>query len=310
MTLRHAASALAALAVGLLPAAPARAGGTWLSPVRDSYTSGEDVTIVGYSSGTGSGGPVEQGPFYGWLRVVPSEAYRDPPDGVWPFVHPSDLRVGEVAIDRTRRLDWATYRLELSFHLPSTLADGSYEIVVCNDPCRTSFGDVIGATVYVGVDPPEPLTREWPLDDPAIAQLDDDALVYAPGWPGYTLTAAQIRRGETAPGPAPVDQQAAQETAEARLDAGAAQPDRDPAAAPEPAARPDVELAAQDDGGGSAARPLLYAAGAVALAAGYVGLRRAGPRRKQVHVGPVAQGGPGGQPASRPARWPGRVVRL
>lgn len=308
MTLRHAASAVAALVVGLLPAAPAQAGGTWLSPVHDRYEAGEAVTLVGYSGGSGMGGTSTDGPYFGYLRVDPTEAYRDPPDDVWPFVHPSDLRSGEVAIEWTDRLDWAMYRLELSFTLPASLADGSYEVVLCNDPCDHGFGDVIGATVYVGIDPPSPVAREWPFDEPAIAQLADDALVYAPGWPGYTLTAAQIRRGETGPGPAPVDPHAAKETAEARLDAETTQPDDERAAAAEAPARADVEPSG-DDGGGSSGRLGLFVVAGAAVGAAFVGLRRVGPGRKQVHTSGGSDDS-GGQPAPGPPRWPGRVVRL
>jgi len=316
MTLRHAASAVAALVVGLLPAAPAQAGGTWLSPVRDSYAPGDIVTLVGYTGGSGAGGTPMDGPYFGWLRVDPDEAYRDPPPDQWPFVHPSDLYFGELIVERTDALKgWTMFRLELSYTLPATLADGSYEVVVCNDPCTTGFGDVIGATVYVGVDPPEPLTREWLLDDPAIAQLDDDALVWLPGWPGYSRTAGDIRRGATAPAPAPVDPDAARETAQARLDAETPRPDDDPAATAEPpTTRPDVESAGESggDSGGARGRAGLYLVGVAAAGAAFLGLRRVGPGRKQVHSGGDSGGsdGSGGQPASGPPRWPGRVVRL
>lgn len=303
MTLRHATYVLAAplVACAVLAApAPALAGGTWLSPVQDSYAPGDHVTIVGYSSGTGAGGPLTDGPYHAYLRVDPKEAYRDPPDDTWPFVHPSDLRVDTLDIQPTRRHDWAALRLQADFTLPADIATGTYEVIVCDDPCRTGFADVIGATLNVGVEPAQPVAREWLLDDPAIALLDDDALVTGPG---YLLTAAQVRAGVEPSYPEPAPPTTAPPTSA---------DDRD-AAAPAAGDPPDLRLTG--DGGGSGGGPGATTVGltiAGIVAAAVAGLRWAGPRRKHVRVGPGSGTGDGrdGQTATGTARWPGQAMRL
>jgi hypothetical protein len=301
VTFRHATVVLPALVAVLTLAAPtpAHAGGTWLSPVHEHYLAGDHVTIVGYSAGTGSEGSVADSPYFGYLRLDPREAYRDQPDGVWPFVHPSDLRVDELEIRPTGRRDWAAFRLELDFVLPTTMAAGAYEVVVCNDPCDNGFADVIGATVYVGVAPPQPIVREWLLDDPAIAELDPNALVWLPEWPGYHRTAIEIRRGETTPGPAPVQPQPA-----TTVDAATTMTTNASAETP-----PDVRLTDHGESSPFGGGTLWLAALGVAASA-FVALRRVGPRRKHVHTTTGTDVGSDGQAADETARWPGRVVRL
>jgi len=307
VTLRHATYVLAAplVACAVLAApAPALAGGTWLSPIEDSYAPGDHVTIVGYTGGTGAGGAVTDAPYYAYLRVDPTEAYRDPPADTWPFVHPSDLRVGALDVRPTGRSDWAALRLQADFTLPADLAGGSYEVVVCDDPCRTGFADVIGATIHVGDEPAQPVAREWLLDDPAIALLDDDALVTGPG---YLLTAAEVRAGvePSYPAPAPVPAGSEDDRNDRDEDVAGGH-------APQPGDPPDVRLT--DDGGGSGfGGGALWPVGLGGLAAAaFVGLRRAGPRRKHVHTGRGSgtDGSPDGQTATGAARWPGQAVRL
>lgn len=42
----------------------------------------------------------------------------------------------------------------VSFNLAPDTPPGEYWITVCNDPCTTGIGDLIGGVIYVGVDPP------------------------------------------------------------------------------------------------------------------------------------------------------------
>ena len=99
-------------------------------------------------------------------------------------------------------------RVSVAFRLPSGLTPGTYEVIVCNDPCTTTLGWLLGSFLYIGIDPVEPIIRAWPLDDPAIRFLGDDALVAAPvceadcnGIDDWSVTAAEIRAGYR---PAPI----------------------------------------------------------------------------------------------------------
>jgi hypothetical protein len=195
-----------------LTADPAGAGGgDWLFPVDDSYDPGDRVTLAGYTQGVahafGSGSTDPDwrtpGPYYAWLRVDPEAAQRDAPANRWPYVHPTDLRLGLLAADE--RPDdgpiagW-TLRLTTTFRLPEDLAPAAYEVFVCNDPCTTTLGWVMGALLDVGVEPEHPVVPEWPHDEPLIRNLDDGALLV--DWLGHgsdlddwTITAAEVRAG-------------------------------------------------------------------------------------------------------------------
>ena len=82
-----------------------------------------------------------------------------------------------------------------TFDLPADLPDGPYEVLFCNDPCTPRLGNFMSSWIHVGVDPPcSPVVRDWPLDDPAIRWLEDDALLQLPS--GGSITAAEVRAGE------------------------------------------------------------------------------------------------------------------
>ena len=136
--------------VAVLPfAGPAAAGGSWFETTEKQYEPGDTVTISGWTSG-GQLGWVEDGPFYGYLRVVqpePATIER------WPVIAPMDVALGPLHIERVGKGGYAL-RASLTFVLPSQLAPGSYEFLYCNDPCTTGLGDLVGGTVYVGVSPP------------------------------------------------------------------------------------------------------------------------------------------------------------
>jgi hypothetical protein len=217
-----AAVAVAALAAATL-AAPMRAdagGGDWLFPDRDRYEAGQQVRLVGYTEALArstsddralaKGDLRGNGPYYAYLRVDPAAVGRDaPPDGSpWPYVDPTDRRMGQVTVEQVTPAANRYYSLRISaeFQLPRGLAPGTYDVIVCNDPCTTTLGWIVGSFLYVGIDPPEPLVRPWPLDDPAIGFLDDDALVAAPVCEGNcddvddsSITAAEIRAGYRPP---------------------------------------------------------------------------------------------------------------
>jgi hypothetical protein len=192
-----AAVAMAALAAVTLAApTPAGAGGgDWLYPDRDRYEPGQRVAVVGYVLGYAyCPGELDhawrsRGPFYAYLRVD-----RGLPPAACPYVHSGDRRVGELLIEeRAGAHPGEALRVAVTFTLPPELAPGAYEIVICNDPCTIGLGELLESTVYVGVDPPEPIVRDWPLDEPLIRYLDDGATLIDPL--GGTVTAAEVRAG-------------------------------------------------------------------------------------------------------------------
>jgi len=165
--------AAALLLVGLGP--PAHAGGSWFRPVKDRSEPGEPVTLVGYTGG-GTLGGVEDGPFDGYLVT---------PDG-------ARLPVGRLDVRETGQGGYLTLRASITFTLPADLGPGVYEFHYCNAACDEGLGDIIGGEVFVGVDPSYPVSREWALDDPEIANLADDARLVGPGW---ETTAGELRAG-------------------------------------------------------------------------------------------------------------------
>jgi hypothetical protein len=174
-------------------APPARAGGSWLDPVFDRYEAGEVATLVGYV-GPGPLGWVDDGPFFAYLRAGDVQV---PPN---PVFSDQGTPVGRLEVEpaggANANADASLLRVRLSFRLPSSLPPGSYGVAYCNDPCTTGLGDLIGGRLAVGLDPPSPWVRNWPPDEPEIANLGPDALVAGPG---YVATADQIRSGAVPP---------------------------------------------------------------------------------------------------------------
>ena len=211
-----AAMAAALSALTLVTPGPAGAGGgDWLYPDRDRYEAGQQVRLVGYTQALARSAVDERalaraelqrdGPYYTYLRVDPAAVERDAPqeDGPWPYAHPTDLRLGQVTADEISpaRGDYSL-RVSATFRLPRDLAAGVYDVTVCNDPCTTTLGWLFGSPLYIGVDPAGPIVRAWPLDEPAIRYLDDDARVWDPVCQAgcndiddWSVTAAEIRAG-------------------------------------------------------------------------------------------------------------------
>ncbi|HET8618412.1 MAG TPA: hypothetical protein VFM27_05615 [Acidimicrobiales bacterium] len=152
-------------------------GGDVLYPVRDRYEPGQEVTMVGRTNeGDGT-----------WRSAGSIDAWLAPVDGG------ERTRVGRVAVDEPADApDGRTLRLAVTFVLPADLAPGSYWVDV--DP---RVGWMIGGTLQVGVDPAGPVVRDWPLSEPAIGWLDDEALLVGPD--GRAITAADVRAGRIPP---------------------------------------------------------------------------------------------------------------
>jgi hypothetical protein len=188
------------LGVALAGAQPAAAGGAdWIVPARDRYEVGQTVVMIGYGN---AGDWRAAGPFHAYLRVDPAAAEAAAADAI---IHPTDLRVGTVVVEEVTPPDlapWWTHRVSITFDLPADLPPASYTVLVCNDPCTASLGWFWPEQVNVGVDPPYPVVRNWPLTEPMIRWLEDGALIMTP-W-GREVTAADVRAGRVqAPPPPP-----------------------------------------------------------------------------------------------------------
>ena len=236
-----------ALGSAITAAAPVSAGGSHLAPARDRYERGEVATLVGYTSG-GQLGWVQDGPFFAYLVADDTTLWSDhrlPDDHVG---------LGPLSVQPRGR----TLRVSITFLVPDHLATGLYYVTYCNDPCTTGLGDLIGGSLAVGVDPPRPVQRTWPPDEPEIANLVGDAMIAGPG---YGMTAADARAGRRveppAMGPGSV-QVRAPERAPAPAEPGPQAPGAPVAAA---------ELPTRDAGDWSAEAVLVLMTAAVTLGA-------------------------------------------
>jgi hypothetical protein len=159
-----------ALVALVVAAEPATAGGSWLSPVRDRYGPGETAILVGYVGPGGTLGTVEDGPFFGYLRGLDVP----PPNqlAMAPFTpQASDLRLGELAVQKTGRPGYLAYRVSIRFPLPRGPPAGRYGVIYCNATCTKGLSDLIGGVIFVGRDPDGPSHRTWPAEEPEIANL-------------------------------------------------------------------------------------------------------------------------------------------
>lgn len=156
---------LVAMALALA-AGPALAGGSWLEAYELRYEPGDTVTMTGEVS-VGQLGWLEDGPFFAYLRVDPDAAGEAPTDR-WPFVHATDLPLGELAL--TPQPGGSLFAA-ITFTIPADLEPGVYEVVYCNDPCTDGVGDLIGGFVAVGVDnlveQAAAAGKDEPMRDPA-----------------------------------------------------------------------------------------------------------------------------------------------
>ena len=75
----------------------------------------------------------------------------------------TDVLLGELQIET----QGDSARASIEFTLPGDVPAGEYLVTVCNRPCGTGFGDLIGSTLFVGVDPP--------VDDGAVGASDASA---------------------------------------------------------------------------------------------------------------------------------------
>jgi hypothetical protein len=190
--------ALAGLVAGA-PARPAVAGGAdWITPARDRYEPGQTVVMIGY--GTADDAVLaERRPYMTYLLVDPLTP--EVASGPSPYPRPGDVPLAPVVIEPvtlppppTSR-PWWTHRASITFDLPADVEPGVYELMVCGVSCDDTawMGTFWPDVVHVGVDPEYPVVRNWPLTEPGIRWLEDDARIMTP-W-GQEVTAADVRAG-------------------------------------------------------------------------------------------------------------------
>jgi hypothetical protein len=62
----------------------------------------------------------------------------------------TDVPLGELTIAG----NGANTSVSADVEIPDDAPPGEYWVMACNDPCTTGFGDLIGAVLYIGMDPP------------------------------------------------------------------------------------------------------------------------------------------------------------
>jgi hypothetical protein len=140
---------LVLIAVMILPAAPANAGGSLMEPGRRGYGVGETATFRGSFSMSGSlEGRLSDGPYIAYLAPV----------GIYDVDHPRAIRLGEIRMVHSDA--WGVVAT-VSFTVPS-VPTGQYQLTYCNEPCTVDgIGDLMGGdAIYVAPTRQEALLRE------------------------------------------------------------------------------------------------------------------------------------------------------
>ncbi|MGA9597091.1 MAG: hypothetical protein WBV06_13095 [Acidimicrobiia bacterium] len=158
-------SALAVAAVAI--AAPAYAGGAQLEPSRVRVDAGEEIELSAHVS-QGAFGWVEDGPFYVYLIGTGYGEITSTATGGTA----TDVPLGELSIDASGK----NAEVFVQATIPAETPAGEYQVVVCNDPCTTGFGDLNGGALYVGIDPPS-LEQEITHVPPSTAAVAIDVVV-------------------------------------------------------------------------------------------------------------------------------------
>lgn len=169
---------LSALVAGLIAttAPQAQAGGSWMRTVRESYSVGETATLVGYVRAR---------------HVKPRDAFIPAePSGSDSAADTEMLPIGQIKFTRTAHSGNLRLRAFLQFVVPETLSPGPY--IIHYDTAEGFVGDLAGGVIYVDMNPPSRIRREWALDEPEIENLPNRAIIQLPGkW----ITAQNLREG-------------------------------------------------------------------------------------------------------------------
>jgi hypothetical protein len=146
-----------------LIAVPASAGGSWLEPNDIRVEAGDHLVLGGWVS-VGQLGWIEDGPYLAYLT---GEEYGLPVEDLSGTPQTDVVLLGSV--DISDATDVGAF-VSIEFNLPESVPAGKYLVAVCNDPCTVGFGDLIGAQLFIGMDPV--------FED--VAALADDSITTGP----------------------------------------------------------------------------------------------------------------------------------
>jgi len=166
------------LTIVIVPAA--MAGGSWMETPDQQVEPGEEVDLVAYIWASEDSSAEESQ----WLAHFNLE-----PIPVQGSVEQRLMPLGPVTVERSGLGAYLQYRVSLTFTVPEGLEPGHYMVIVANDQGH-NLGDLIGADLAIGVEPWPP-SYEWPVDEPLVAQLPDNAWLRGPNW---EITAGQVKR--------------------------------------------------------------------------------------------------------------------
>jgi hypothetical protein len=123
---------LGLVALLVLPAPQANAGGSWMEPGRRGYGVGETATFRGSFSMSGSlEGTLSDGPYVAYLAPIQ----------IYDVDHARAVRLGEIRMVRGGR--WGMIA-RVSFTVPD-VPTGRYHLTYCNEPCTVDgIGDLVG----------------------------------------------------------------------------------------------------------------------------------------------------------------------
>ena len=147
----RAAVLLGALGATLIGSA-AWSGGSTIKFDESSYHVGDvahGAAAISYRHNPDLGAP-EDGPFY--LYLAPAQPPS--PNRPWPFVPPGAIRVATVQFRKGPVQEPGTTHLTgpdhvvVEFTVP-TMPPGDYDTIVCNEPCKTSLGDLVDGRFVV-----------------------------------------------------------------------------------------------------------------------------------------------------------------
>lgn len=147
------AVATAAFTFSTMGIASAFTEGSFLEPAWIRVDAGEAIELNAQVSRAGDGW-LEDGPFFAYLS---SDSLAEGADTGTP--------VGELDIDTIGD----SARVRLTVVIPENTPPGQYRVAVCNDPCTSGLGDLVGGVLFVGMDPPT--TGDEPTDSPGVVAV-------------------------------------------------------------------------------------------------------------------------------------------
>lgn len=71
----------------------------------------------------------------------------------------TDIPLGELTLGKRIQ----ALNVSAVITIPENTPPGEYWVTACNEPCTTGLGDLIGAVLYVGIDPPDGETSSPPV---------------------------------------------------------------------------------------------------------------------------------------------------